>query len=161
MPGYFSASGLRWLWVSVLVWVLDFVTKSLALKHLSLYEPLHITSFFNLTLAYNKGAAFSFLSTASGWQSWMLGGLAVFVCLYILVRLKQLAYYDRWVGIALTLVIGGALGNLYDRLAYGHVIDFLQFHISHYYWPVFNIADSAICIGAAMLVIDVVFFKKK
>ncbi|MHB1948255.1 MAG: signal peptidase II [Gammaproteobacteria bacterium] len=157
----FSASGLRWLWVAIIVLGLDIFTKTLALKNLELYEPIYITSFFNLTLAYNKGAAFSFLNSASGWQSWLLGSLAVFVCFIILTKLKSIAHHQRWMGVALALIVGGALGNLYDRIAYGHVIDFLQFHLSHYYWPVFNVADSAICIGATMLFIDVVFFRKK
>lgn len=156
-----STSGLRWLWLAIVVFAIDRFSKFWVLKNLLPYEPRQLTSFFNLTLAYNKGAAFSFLSSASGWQTWLLGSLAIVVSVAILIRLKQMAHHERWLSIAFALIIGGALGNLYDRVVLGHVIDFLQFHVSHYYWPVFNIADSAICVGAAMLFIEVVFFKKK
>lgn len=154
-------SGLRWVWVSVIVLIVDQLTKFAALNYLTDYEPWRITQFFNLTLAYNKGAAFSFLNQASGWQIWLFGGLSLVVSIAILIWLKRLAYQQRWLNIALSLIVGGALGNLFDRIYYGHVIDFIQLHISHFYWPVFNIADSAICIGACMLVLDAFWKEKK
>jgi len=154
-------SGLRWIWIAVIVFIVDQLTKYAALNYLMDYEPLVITRFFNLTLAYNKGAAFSFLNQASGWQLWFFGGLSLVVSIAILIWLKRLAYQQRWLNIALTFIVGGALGNLFDRICYGHVIDFIQLHISHFYWPVFNIADSAICIGAFMLVVDAFLKEKK
>lgn len=148
-------SGLRWLWVAVLVFALDWSSKYLALHHLNLYEPIFITKFFNLMLAFNRGAAFSFLHHASGWQMWFFGGLSTVVVASILVWLSRLSFRQHWLSIGLACIVGGALGNLFDRIYYGHVIDFLQFHISHFYWPVFNIADSAICVGAFLLFLDV------
>lgn len=156
-----SSSGLRWLWVAVFVFILDRSTKFFIFKHFLAYDPLYVNPYFNLVLAYNKGAAFSFLAGASGWQSWVLGGLAIIVSLVILLKLKNIPGNQRWMCIALACIVGGALGNLYDRLTIGYVIDFIQLHISHYYWPVFNIADSAICIGAAMLFFELLLQNKK
>jgi signal peptidase II len=154
-------TGLRWCWVSLLVIIIDRLTKMVVLSHLVVYKPLQMTSFFNLTLAYNKGAAFSFLGSASGWQSWLFGLLAVAVSVTLLIWLKRLSSQQWWISIALSLIIGGALGNLFDRVYYGEVIDFLQFHAGQFYWPVFNIADSAICAGAFMLVVEAIFNKNK
>lgn len=156
-----SSTGLSWLWISVLVFTLDQATKYLAVKYLTDYEPFPITKFFNFTLAYNKGAAFSFLNSASGWQIWFFGILSIVVSIGILVWLKRLSHKQRWLSIALALIVGGALGNLFDRIHYGHVIDFIDLYVSHYHWPVFNIADSAVCIGAFMLFWDAVKQKKK
>lgn len=156
MKKLFSSSGLNTLWISALVFLADFLTKFLALNYLTEYRSLPIFPGFNLTLAYNKGAAFSFLSDASGWQSWFFGLLAVFVCSVILVWLKKTPREKRWINIALSLVLGGALGNLFDRMYYGHVIDFLDFYISYLHWPAFNLADSAICVGAIMLLRDMI-----
>jgi signal peptidase II len=144
-------TGLFWLWIAVLIFVLDRYTKIWALHHLVMYEPLKIFSFFNLTLAFNTGAAFSFLHTASGWQHWFLGGLACVVSLVILYWLYQLPVRAWFLSVALCLTIGGALGNLWDRVTYAHVIDFLDFHIGSWHWPIFNIADSGICVGAGMM----------
>jgi signal peptidase II len=154
-------NGLRWLWVAVIVVILDMFSKHLALKHLIEYEPLPISKFFNLTLAYNRGAAFSFLGHAAGWQSWLFGILAIIVSIGILVWLKRLSKDQRWLSIALAMIIGGALGNLFDRICYGHVIDFIQWHVGSFYWPVFNLADSAICIGAFMLFFEAIFLRQK
>lgn len=154
-----AQSGLRWLWITLIILLLDRATKMLIQQYFTLYDTLRITPFFNLTLAYNKGAAFSFLNSAPGWQMWIFGGIAIIITGVLLFWLKKIYYSDRWISIALTLIIGGALGNLCDRLCYGHVIDFLQLHIAGYYWPVFNVADSSICVGAFMLVIDA-FLKK-
>lgn len=155
----FFSSGLRWLWITMIVLVLDRLTKSLAQEYLSAYSTLAVTPGFNLVLSYNKGAAFSFLDQAAGWQTWIFGGIAVVVSASILVWLSRVTWRDWWVCIALSLIISGALGNLWDRIIYGHVIDFIQLYISHFYWPVFNVADSAICIGAVMLFVSS-FFKK-
>jgi signal peptidase II len=146
-----STGGLRWLWVAVVVLILDRITKYLAQKYLLAYYALPVIPGFNLTLSFNKGAAFSFLNSASGWQTWFFGVIAFLVSIGILVWLTRLKAGERWVAIALSFIVGGALGNLWDRVSYGQVIDFIQLYVSHYYWPTFNIADSAICIGAAIL----------
>jgi signal peptidase II len=152
-----SLSGLRWLLLSLLVIALDRWSKVAILNHFDLFEVKHITAFFNLTLAYNKGAAFSFLSAASGWQVWIFGGVAAVISLVLIVWLGRISYRQYWLGAALSLVIGGALGNLWDRFSYGSVVDFLQFHLGHLYYPVFNLADSCICVGAFMLVVDALY----
>ena len=145
------STGLTWFWIAVLVLFLDRITKTLALTYLTLYEPLPILPIFNLTLWTNKGMAFSFLSAASGWQNLFLGGLAATICILILVWLYRLSVRQWWMSIALCFIFGGAMGNLWDRIMYGSVIDFLHFHIGVWSWPIFNVADGAICIGAAMV----------
>jgi signal peptidase II len=155
-----TQSGLRWLWVTVFVIALDRITKIAAQHYLTAYEPVNITPFFNFTLAYNKGAAFSFLSAANGWQSWLFGLLAVGISVTLIIWLLRLSYQQRWISIALACVIGGAMGNLWDRLSYGHVIDFIDLYVRTLHWPVFNVADSAICIGAFMLVCDAIWKKE-
>lgn len=153
-------SGLRWLWVTVIVLILDRVTKILAEKYLMAHVAFPVIPFFNLTLSYNKGAAFSFLDSASGWQGWIFGGIAVLVSVVILVWLARISKNQKWLSISLTLIVGGALGNLWDRLSYGRVVDFIDLYISYLHWPVFNIADSAICVGAFMLFCDALLKKK-
>jgi signal peptidase II len=155
-----SQTGLRWLWIAVIVLVLDRLTKVSIQHNLGLYESINITPFFNFTLAYNTGAAFSFLNSASGWQMWLFGLIALVVTATLLVWLKRLERKQWWMSIALVFIIGGAVGNLWDRICYGHVIDFIQLHAGSFYWPVFNVADSAICIGAFMLVLEVLFNRK-
>jgi signal peptidase II len=154
-------TGLRWLWVALVVILIDRLTKVMAQTYLIAYEPKAVMPCFNLTLAYNKGAAFSFLSYAAGWQVWFFGLLALAISTVLLVWLKRLSHHQRWVAIALAMIIGGALGNLWDRISYGHVIDFLEFYVSTWHWPIFNVADSAICVGAGMLVIDAFCSKEK
>lgn len=156
-----SGTGLHWLWVTLVVLVLDRVTKYFALHYLPPYAEVPIIKYFNLTLAYNKGAAFSFLGSASGWQSWLFGSIALAVSIGLLIWLGKLSSRQRWLCISLALVMGGALGNLSDRLLYGYVIDFLDFYAGNLHWPAFNIADSAICVGAVMLLLDAVFSRKK
>jgi signal peptidase II len=120
-------------------------------QHLLPFTPLKIFPFFNLTLAYNKGAAFSFLHSASGWQHIFLGSLALIISIVILVWLYKLSARERWIGIALCLILGGALGNAWDRVLYGYVIDFFDFHLGDWHFAIFNVADSAIFIGAVMM----------
>lgn len=145
--------GLSWIWVSLLVLAIDRYTKMWVLHHLAIQEPVKILPFFNLTLAYNKGAAFSFLNAASGWQNWFLGGLAILISIVILGWLSKLPPRSYWLAVALSLILGGALGNAWDRTLYGYVIDFLSFHLGSWHFAIFNIADSAICVGAFMVVI--------
>jgi len=145
---------LKYLWVTLLVIVLDQVSKQLAEHYLVFHNPVPIIPFFNLTLSYNTGAAFSFLSEAGGWQRWFFIGLALLVSVVILFWLHKLTTQDKWVAIALSLVLGGAIGNVIDRVLFGHVIDFLHLYYQQWSWPIFNIADSAISVGVAILLID-------
>ncbi|EKD55388.1 MAG: lipoprotein signal peptidase [uncultured bacterium] len=161
MRNRFRATGLSWVWITVIVWLVDRVTKYMALFYLPPYAAVSIFPHFNLTLAYNKGAAFSFLNSAGGWQTWLFGGIASIVSIVILIWLYRVSSQKRLLCMGLTLILGGALGNLSDRFLYGHVIDFLEFYAGNWYWPAFNIADSAICVGAFLLIFDAVFFQKK
>jgi signal peptidase II len=147
---------LGWLWLTVVVIVLDQISKLYFENSLSLYEQIVIIpDYFSWTLAYNTGAAFSFLADAGGWQRWFFAAVALGVSGVLLVWMKGLKQHETWVAVALALVLGGALGNLYDRVAYGHVIDFILVHWqSRWYFPAFNLADSAITLGAIMLVLD-------
>lgn len=145
---------LRWIWISAFVIVLDLATKWLASTYLVLHEPVAVLPMFNLTLMHNTGAAFSFLSSAAGWQRWFFSIVAVVVSAAIVIWMRRLSGEERWNAIALALILGGALGNLWDRVTLGYVVDFIQIYYERWAWPAFNIADSAICIGAVMLVID-------
>jgi signal peptidase II len=153
-------TGLAFGWIALVVIVLDQWTKGLASTYLELYQPLPLAPMLNLTLSHNTGAAFSFLSDAGGWQRWFFVVLAVGVSGMLLVWLRKLPRSARWEPVALSLVLGGALGNVWDRLVQGYVVDFIDVYYGQWHWPAFNVADSAICVGAAMLVIDALFFKK-
>lgn len=144
----------RWLWLSLLVVAADQVTKAWVSGALRPYELVPvIDGFFNLTLMFNTGAAFSFLAQGGGWQRWLLSGLAVVVTIVLVVWLMRLDRDERWTAAALSLVIGGAVGNLLDRLRLGHVVDFLDFYLGSWHWPAFNVADSAITVGVAILLV--------
>jgi len=145
-----TQSGLCWVWVTAIVIILDRFSKHFAEEYLSFSSPVAIIPGFNLTLSYNKGAAFSFLDKMPG-QTWMFGTIAFLVSVGLLIWLLRLSCRQYWLCIALSLIVGGALGNLWDRITYGHVIDFIQLYVSHFYWPVFNVADSAVCVGAVIL----------
>lgn len=157
----FSQTGLRWLWLTVFIMAIDRLSKAIIVHYFGYHETLRVTSFFNITLAYNTGAAFSFLNSASGWQMWLFASVAAIVSVGLLIWLKRLRYQQQWSSIAVALILAGALGNLWDRLSYNHVIDFIQLHAGNFYWPVFNVADSAICVGAFMLILESIFRKKK
>ena len=145
---------IRWLWLSLLVILLDQGTKQLAEAMLNFAQPVTVLPFFDLTLLYNKGAAFSFLSDQSGWQRWFFIVLALVVSLVMLIWLARLKRHEVWQAVALGLIIGGALGNLIDRILFGHVIDFIHLHYAGHYWPAFNVADSAISVGVAIMLLD-------
>ncbi len=150
-----------WLWLSALVLVLDQGSKALAELYLERYESINLLPFFDLSLTYNRGAAFSFLSNAGGWQRIFFVILTLVVLIYLL-RWLWVLRGDGWVLPAgLSLVIGGALGNLIDRVATGAVVDFLDFHYADWHWPVFNVADSAISIGVVLLLYDSLFLSGK
>jgi len=152
---------LKWLWFSLFVIVIDQITKTMADAMLTLYAPRPVMPFFNLTLMYNQGAAFSFLSNAGGWQKWFFTLLAIGVSGGIIYWLKKLPVTEKEQAIALSLVLGGAIGNLIDRLMHGHVIDFIDVYYEQLHWPAFNIADSAIVLGAAILIAHALFQGKK
>ena len=158
---------LRWLWLSLGVILLDQVTKQLAEAMLTAYQAVAVLPYFDLTLMYNTGAAFSFLSDHSGWQRWFFVILALGVTTLLGIWLKRLKADEKWVAIALALIIGGALGNVIDRILFGRVIDFLDFYYlaegclpgfyqvgSACHWPAFNLADSAISVGVAIMLLD-------
>jgi signal peptidase II len=145
---------LRLLWLSALVVALDQISKFAVLANFREYEVLTIWPVFNLTLVYNTGAAFSFLSDAGGWQRWFFVIVAVVISLVMVVWLRRLRPNERLTGYGLALVIGGAVGNLIDRLWLGKVVDFLQWHWHEWYWPAFNVADTAITLGVALLLIE-------
>lgn len=146
MPGF--------LLISLLVLILDQLSKWWILQHFREHEVLVVWPVFNLTLAFNEGAAFSFLADAGGWQHYLFVGLAVLVSVFLVVwlwRLPKGRLLEAW---ALSLILGGALGNLVDRLVRGQVVDFLQWHWEEYYFPSFNLADSAITLGVILLLLD-------
>jgi|TARA_B110000967_G_scaffold128638_1_gene131432 signal peptidase II len=145
---------LKYLFITSLVIVFDQVSKWLMVSWLSLYETVVVMPYFNLTMAHNEGAAFSFLSQAGGWQRWLFIGLALVISVVLLVWLAKLKPTEKLEAISLSLILGGAIGNVIDRISHGYVIDFIDLYIGHNHWPVFNIADSAICIGAILLVAD-------
>jgi len=146
-----------WLWLSAAVVVLDQASKALAELYLERYESLSLLPFFDLTLAYNRGAAFSILSNAGGWQRIFFVVLTVIIVVYLLGWLWRLPKGGWVLPAGLSLVIGGALGNLIDRIATGAVVDFLDFHYAGWHWPAFNVADSAISVGVALLLYDSFF----
>ena len=145
---------LRLLWLSLLVVALDQVSKLWIMAHFQEFEVLTVWPVFNLTLVYNTGAAFSFLSDAGGWQRWFFVVLGSAVCLGMVIWLRMLGAAERLTAWGLALVVGGALGNLIDRVRLGKVVDFLQWHWHDWYWPPFNVADSAITLGVGLLLID-------
>lgn len=147
---------LLWLELSIAVIAIDLISKFLASKHLELYVPEPVFPHFNLMLAHNSGAAFSFLADAGGWQRWFFAGIAVVVTTVMTVWISRLRRDQVWLSLALALIIGGALGNLWDRMTLGYVVDFLDVYWGAWHFPAFNIADSAITIGAVMLVIDMI-----
>ena len=145
---------LHWLWLSLLVIVLDQLTKLWASSDLIYGKPVALLPSLNFTLMHNTGAAFSFLNEAGGWQRWFFALIALVVSTVLVLWLHRLTSSQRWLAVALALVLGGALGNLIDRLYLGYVIDFVDVYYDRWHWPAFNVADSSIFIGVAMLIID-------
>jgi signal peptidase II len=139
-----------WLELAALVIGLDQLSKWLVLSNLNFGDTIAVTSFFQLVLVYNPGAAFSFLADHSGWQRWFFIVLAIGVCGWLLTLLRE---HQREIALplAFSLIIGGAIGNIIDRIVHGAVVDFLYFHIGRYGWPAFNVADSAITVGVALM----------
>ena len=144
---------LPWLGIALLIILLDQFTKTLIVGNFQLGDSRTVTSFFNVVRVHNSGAAFSFLAGASGWQRWFFVGLGTLATGFIVWMLRKHGG-QRLFSWALSLILGGAVGNVIDRLLHGHVIDFIQLHAGGWYFPSFNIADSAITVGAGMLILD-------
>lgn len=143
----------RHLWISAVVVIADQLTKLLALEHLRRQE-IELLPFFNLSLAFNTGAAFSFLADAGGWQNFFFVIVAFVVSVIILFMVRRLGANDLQVAVGLMLVLGGAIGNVIDRVRLGYVVDFLDFYYRAWHFPTFNVADSAITVGAVLLILD-------
>ena len=156
MPNAVGRFGrLSWLWLSLLVLVIDQASKFYFEGKLAMYQQIVvIPDYFSWTLAYNTGAAFSFLADGGGWQRWLFALIAIVVSAVLVVWLKRLGRDDTWLAVALALVLGGALGNLFDRLWHGFVVDMIDFYVGDWHFATFNLADTAICIGAALVVLE-------
>jgi signal peptidase II len=150
-----AASGWRWLPLSLAVIVADQASKAWILHHFFLFERVHLLPVLDVILTYNTGAAFSMLADAPGWQRWLFVSLALGVSVTLILWLRRLAAASHaLIACGLALIVGGALGNMLDRLRLGHVIDFIHAHWGPHYFPAFNVADSAITIGAGLLLLD-------
>ncbi len=155
------AYALRWFAIAATILLLDQLTKLWIMTHFTLGDSRYISSFFNLVRAHNEGAAFSFLSDAGGWQRWFFTFLSTAISLVIIVWLVRLPRQKIIEAVALSLILGGALGNLYDRVTLGYVVDFLDFHWAGWHFAAFNVADMAISVGAGLIIIDALFFAEK
>jgi len=144
----------RWLAITILAILLDQITKQLIIDNMQLHQSIEVMPYFNLYYVRNYGAAFSFLSDQAGWQRWFFTIIASVISLGILFWLTKLRASQKLLIIALSFVLGGALGNLYDRVSYGYVIDFIDWYVGSYHWPAFNIADASISLGAILLILD-------
>ena len=145
---------LKWLWLSVIALILDQWSKIAVDSSMRLYESIALFPGFNLTYVHNTGAAFSLLSEAGGWQRWFFAILAFVISVVLTIWLYRLKNHETLLAVALALVLGGAIGNLIDRLAYGYVIDFLDVYYQSWHWPAFNIADSAISVGVFLMLLE-------
>lgn len=154
MNKLFTETGFKWLWITILFLVLDQVTKQLVVNSFYLGESLNILPFFDLRYVQNPGAAFSFLADQDGWQRWFFTVIAAVASVVFLVWLSKTPKTNVLLSISLAFMLSGAAGNLIDRALFGYVIDFLDFHIAGKHWPAFNVADSAIFIGAALMIFD-------
>lgn len=145
---------LAWIGLAVVLVILDLWTKHLATQNLELYRPRIITAWLNLTLAHNDGAAFSLLAGAGGWQRWFFTTVAVVVSVVLMMWLKRLPNGARLLPVSLMMVLGGAIGNMVDRVRLGYVVDFIDVHYQGWHWPAFNLADSVIVVGVILLLIE-------
>ena len=148
-----SSAMLPWLGLALLLLIADQFTKVLILGYYQLGDATYVTSFFNVVRVHNAGAAFSFLASASGWQRWFFTGIGIAAALFIIWMLKSHAG-QKLFSFALACILGGAIGNVIDRSMYGYVVDFLDFHYAGWHFPAFNVADSAITVGAVCLILD-------
>jgi signal peptidase II len=152
---------MKWYWLSALVVALDQISKLVADAQLVFHQAATIFPGFNFTLMYNEGAAFSFLSNAGGWQRWFFTALSLSVSIVLAIWIKRLGHDKQLLAAGLAFILGGAIGNVIDRVLYGHVIDFIDVYYQSHHWPAFNLADSAISLGACLLIIDMFLEHKK
>ncbi|GAA0480391.1 MULTISPECIES: signal peptidase II [Tatumella] len=148
------STGLRWIWVTVLVMVVDFVSKQWVMADMQLHESRALMPSLNLFYARNYGAAFSFLADKGGWQRWFFAGIAVAIVIALLVMMFRNRASQKMTNIAYAMIIGGAAGNLLDRMWHGFVVDFIDFYVGDWHFATFNLADCAICIGAALVILE-------
>ena len=148
------STGLRWLWLVLVVIVVDFASKQWVMNNMMLHETQPLMPYLNLFYAHNYGAAFSFLADKGGWQRWFFAGIAIAIALALLVMMYRTRAQKKIANCAYALIIGGALGNLFDRMWHGFVVDFVDFYIGNWHFATFNIADTAICVGAALVVLE-------
>jgi signal peptidase II len=148
---------LKYLWISLLVIVADQITKWIANTQLELHQAVQVFPYFEWYLSYNTGAAFSFLAGAGGWQRWFFMLLAMVISIVLLLWISRLGRDEKLTAVALSLILGGAIGNVIDRVLLGHVIDFIQVWLGSYPWPAFNVADSSIFVGAVLLITSGMF----
>lgn len=156
---HLQCKNLLWCWLSLIIVLLDQLSKYFVTASLSPYQPQPILPFFNLTLMHNTGAAFGFLAQHPVLSLWLFGSIAIMMSIILIIWMYRLPPYRHWQACALALVLGGALGNLIDRFIHGYVVDFLDFYYNNWHFAAFNIADSAISVGAVMLLLDVIFGK--
>ena len=145
---------LKWLWISLGLIVMDQATKQIAEAMLTPHQPVNLLPFFDWYLTYNTGAAFSLLADAGGWQRWLFTGIAIVISIVIVQWIRKLPADETLTALSLSLILGGAIGNLIDRILLGHVIDYIQVWLGSYPFPAFNIADAAISVGAALLILS-------
>ena len=143
----------KWLSISAIVVTFDLYSKHLIQQHFVFGDLHSVTSFFDLVRYHNEGSAFGFLNDAGGWQKWFFNGISIVASIVIIYLLKKHTNKKLFCA-GLALVLGGAIGNLYDRITLGYVVDFLNFHLNNHFWPAFNVADSAICVGVGLLLLD-------
>ena len=149
-----NKTGLSFLWVSAIAFILDLLTKYIVVQRFDLYESVNILPIFNLTYVRNYGAAFSFLADSGGWQRWFFAGIAIGISVILAVMMYRSKATQKLNNIAYALIIGGALGNLFDRLWHGFVVDMIDFYVGDWHFATFNLADTAICVGAALIVLE-------
>ena len=149
-----ASPNVKWLWLSLVVMVLDQASKQIAEAQLTPHQPVNLFPYFDWYLTYNTGAAFSFLADAGGWQRWLFTAIAIIMSILIVQWIRQLPAEDTLTAVSLSLILGGAIGNLIDRIYLGHVIDYIQVWLGSYPFPAFNIADAAISVGAVLLILS-------
>ncbi|WNC73340.1 signal peptidase II [Thalassotalea psychrophila] len=150
----FTNTGLRWLWLALIMLIIDQVTKQSVVALMDYRESIKVMPFFNLTYVHNPGAAFSFLADQGGWQRWFFTAIAGVVSIFLVVWMAKTPKQDKLIAISFALILSGAVGNLIDRMMFGYVIDFLDFYVGNKHWPAFNVADSAIFVGAGLMILD-------
>ena len=148
---------LPWIFISAFIIVLDQITKYIVLTHLTEQSVIHVLPFLNFILRFNAGASFSFLGNASGWQVYLLSGISIFVSIILIIWLSRLPRSEWVLALPVSMVLGGALGNLIDRVRFGYVTDFIDFHVRNWHFATFNVADSAVTVGATWLVLRLLY----